>query len=126
MTATSRIVAGGGWNGSRIERVRVKAWAALFGAISLASVAMQIGDSFQIFACILAALTFLTAVVLFVRERPRELQFPCSHADYDLRKLYGAAGNTGATENAGVAEPGAPPTTPRGNPGVAEEPPSVN
>jgi len=124
MTAVSRIVAGGGWKDVRIERVRVKAWTALFGAIGLASIAMQTGESFRVFAFILAALGFLTSVVFFVRERPRELQFSWGRGDHDLRNLYGAAGKTQPKADAGSAEPCAPPNdgpaTPVGNSGAAK------
>src|ERR1043166_1014309 len=99
MTAKSQIVAGGGWRGTRSERVKVKAWSTFFGAIGLAVLALLAGDSISPYSWIPAGLSFLTSLFFFVHERPRELWFPSGHARHDLRNLYGASDGARAIED---------------------------
>jgi hypothetical protein len=93
MGAISRIIAGGGWKGTRVGRVKVKAWAALFWAIGLSSISVLAVDSIWFYSCIPAGVSFLASLVLFVRERPREVEFPWNRAGHDPRNLYGAGGS---------------------------------
>ncbi len=109
MNTTSPIVAGGGWKRTRVERVKVKAWIALFAAIGLGSVAVVGAESAWVYACVPGGLSLLLSVVLFVRERPREFGFPYERAGHDPRNLYGACGSAGTTGGPPKAEPGAGP-----------------
>ena len=93
MSAISNIVCGGGWKGTRSERVKVKAWILLLAAIALGGISLATNQPVWTFAAgTLAALTLTASAVLFVRERPRVFKFPWGHAGHDLRKLYGASG----------------------------------
>ena len=131
MSAISQIVSGGGWKGTRSERVKVKAWAALFTAIALGSISLTASDLvWMMCAAVPAGFSVLTCIVLFIRERPREFHFPWGRAGHDLRKLYGAFGSTAHRTDGTNAEPGAPPNggpaTPPGNSKVTEGPPLVS
>ncbi|SRR5260221_147804 len=130
MESISQIVAGGGWKETRVERVKVKAWIALFGAIGLASLSILASDSIWLYACIPAGVSFLTSLALFVRERPREIQFPWGRVGHDLRNLHGTADSQRARQSSQEAEPGAAPNggpaTCAGDSGVKEGPPSVS
>jgi hypothetical protein len=109
MGTISRIVAGGGWKGTLVERVKVKAWIALFGAIGLGSISVLAVHSIWFYSCIPAGVSFLTSLVLFVRERPREIEFPWHRAEYDPRNLYGAFGSIEHKIDDESAESGAAP-----------------
>ena len=74
MSTASQIVYGGGWKSTHVERLKVKAWIALFLAIGLGSVSILSMDSAWLYLSILAGLSLMVSVVLFFRERP--LQFP--------------------------------------------------
>jgi hypothetical protein len=92
MSARSQIVCGGGWKGTRIERVKVKAWISLFAAVGLGCISLVGAESVWFYACIPGGLGLLISVVLFIREGPREFEFPGDPAGGDLRNLYSACG----------------------------------
>ena len=77
MNMASPIVCGGGWKGTRLIRLRLKAWLALSGAIVLT----------DFYLLILAAVSFLLSAVLFVFEKPREIRFPYGRVGRDPHKL---------------------------------------
>ena len=109
MSAISKIVSGGGWKDTRSERVKVKAWAALFMAIALGSLSLTASDLvWMMFAAVPAGFSVLTCIVLFTRERPREFHFPWGRAGHDPRNLYGAFGSTAHRTGGTNAKPGAP------------------
>ncbi len=97
MSVISRIVASGGWKGTQVERVKVRAWVALFLAIGFGSVSVVGADSLWFYAWVPGGLALLASVVLFLREKPREVEWPVpwppGKAPHDLRKLYGASGS---------------------------------
>ena len=95
MSNISQIVCGGGWKGTRSEKVKIKAWLALFNAIVLAGISVTASSAIWIIcAAVLAGLTFLIATMFFTREKPRDLQFPHRRAGHDPRKLYACHGST--------------------------------
>src|SRR5207248_1273811 len=105
-----QIVCGGGWKGTRPERIKVKAWATLSTAIALGTISLTAGDPvWMIGTAVPAGFSFLTSIVLFIRERPREFRFPWGRADHDLRNLYGAFGSTAHRTDGTKAESGASP-----------------
>lgn len=87
MNSFSQIVAGGGWKGTRVEKVKVKAWSTLFGAVLLGTISALGADSIWFYAFVPAGLAFLIAMILFLRERPRAIEFPSGRAGSDPRKL---------------------------------------
>lgn len=105
MGANSQIVAGGGWKGTRVERVEVKAWAALVGAIGLGGISQLAVDSIGFYAYIPAGASLLTSLVLFVRERPRGVELPGDPAGHDLWNLYASSGGASHKKGKGSAEP---------------------
>jgi hypothetical protein len=93
MSNSSQIVCGGGWKGTSLARIKVKAWVALFTAIVLARISVTASSSvWMICAAVLAALTFLAAILFFIREKPRDVQFPHRRTGRDPRKLYAVTG----------------------------------
>ena len=89
MSAVSQIVDGGGWKGTRVEMIKVKAWAALVSAIVLGGVAVTEPDSFWVYASIPAGLGFLLFLILLIWEKPRAITIPRGSVGGDPRKLYG-------------------------------------
>jgi hypothetical protein len=93
MRNSSQIVCGGGWHGTSLARIKLKAWVALFTAIVLARISVTASSSvWMICAAVLAALIFLAAILFFIREKPRDVQFPQRRAGHDPRKFYSVAG----------------------------------
>jgi hypothetical protein len=131
MSTISEIVCGGGWKGTRSERVRVKAWIALLAAIaSGGAAAIATEPVWVICAGITAGLSLLASVVLFIRERPRVVEFPSGRAGHDPRNLYGATGSNVPGIGCSIAEPH---TAPNGDPApqcgkseATEGPPSAS
>src|ERR1051325_1103027 len=91
-SGSSQIVANGGWNDGRIEKIKIKAWTFLLGAIGCAGVPMLVGDSLWVYWFLPAGLSFLISVVLFASERPREIRVPGTPARRNLRNLYSTGG----------------------------------
>jgi hypothetical protein len=92
VTNSSQIVQGGGWKDARVERIKLKAWSMLFIAIVSGGVVIIYSGSFLIYANIPPGLCFLTSLVFFVWEKPREVSFPRHRVGGDIRNLYGASG----------------------------------
>jgi hypothetical protein len=88
---TSHIVAGGGWRGTRLDRVKVKACIALTLAIILLIVSVASIGTVLFYASIPAVISLIVSVVLFIRERPVEVESLTGRAGTDPRKLYGWA-----------------------------------
>ncbi len=89
MKSISQIVAGGGWRGTRVDRIKVKAWSALvlamiFGGVSIVSI-----GSVLFYAFVPAMITLIASLILFVRERPVEIESPSGRVGDDRRNLYG-------------------------------------
>ena len=92
MKTKYQIVAGGGWKGTRVERIRVKAWIALFFALGLGCLSVLFIGSVLFYACIPAAVSLIVSVVLFIREQPLEFESFSHPVGTDPGKLYGRHG----------------------------------
>lgn len=95
MKAKSQIVAGGGWRGTRLDRIKVKAWIALILAMFFGGVSILSIGSVLFYACIPAAVSLTVSVVLFIREQPIEIESLSGRVGSDPRKLYGRFGGCG-------------------------------
>ena len=89
MKAISQIVANGGWKDAKTEKVKVKAWLALYAAIVLGSISLFGIGSAWVYAYVPAVLSLLMSVLLFVLEKPRYFEWTVHQDEYDLRNLYG-------------------------------------
>ena len=87
MNSSSRIIAGGGWEDSHGQNVKIKAWGTLFLAILLGGLGVAGPDWLVLYACISAGISLSLSVFFFFREKPAA--FPSSRSGNDLRKLYG-------------------------------------
>jgi hypothetical protein len=88
MSSIARIVWGGGWKGTRVRHVKVKAWNALFFALGFAMVAVNGVDSFWSYASVPAGICFVLAVFWFLREKPRPVTFPTGSVRGDDGNLH--------------------------------------
>jgi len=104
----SQIVAGGGWKGTRLDRIRVKACITLIVAIILVGVSISSMGSILIYACIPAVVSLIASVVLFIREQPVEIESLSGRVGADPRKLYGRLGASGVQTPERKAEQDAP------------------
>jgi hypothetical protein len=92
MKTISQIISGGGWKGTRVERIRVKAWSTLFIAIGLGCMSILSIGSVWFYACIPAVICLLASVVLFIREQPLEFESFSDRVGADPGKLYARRG----------------------------------
>jgi hypothetical protein len=92
MKTTSHIVAGGGWRGTRLDRVRVKACIALIMAMILGVVSVSSIGTILVYAFIPAVGSLIVAIILFIREVPIEIESLTGRVGTDPRKLYGRSG----------------------------------
>ena len=99
MKTTSHIVAGGGWRGTRLNRVKVKACIALMIAIILLIVSVSSIGTVLVYGFIPAVISFIVSLVLFIREQPIEVESLTGRVGTDPRKLYGRANVRGSTKN---------------------------
>jgi hypothetical protein len=102
----SRIVAGGGWKGSRIDRIKVKAWIALIVAILLGSISLLDLESVLFFGWIPALASLVASVILFILEQPVKIESLSGSVGADPRKFYGTQGEGYGTTNRGSAQSG--------------------
>lgn len=73
---TDAIVAGGGWSGTQIKRVRVRARVAFLVAVALLCISVAGARSWAACFIVPAGVSFVVALVLAVQEPPRELVWP--------------------------------------------------
>ncbi len=92
MKSILQIVAGGGWRGTRVDRIKVKAWSALFMAMIFGGVSTVSIDTVLFYAFVPAVIALITSLVLFVRERPVEIESLSGRVGDDPRNLYGKSG----------------------------------
>lgn len=97
MKPISPIVAGGGWQGTRVRRIRVKAWIALFFALGLGCLSILAMDSVGFDAWIPAVISLIAAVVWFIREQPVEFEAFSGTVGADPGKLYARRGGNDIT-----------------------------
>ena len=103
MKTTSHIVAGGGWRGIRLDRVKVKACIALIIAIVSLIVSVSSIGTVLFYAFIPAVISLIVSVVLFIREQPIEVESLTGRVGTDPRKLYGRANVRDTTKNEDIA-----------------------
>lgn len=108
MKTRSQIVAGGGWRGTRLDRIKVKACIALIVAIVLVGVSISSMGSILLYACIPAVVCLIASVVLFIRERPVEIESLSGRVGADPRKLYGRFGASAVQTSERKSEQDAP------------------
>lgn len=94
MKTMSRIVAGGGWRGTRRDQIKVKAWVALILAMACGGVSILSIGSVFFYACIPAVVSLTVSVVLFIREQPVTIESFSGRVGADPRKLYGRFGGS--------------------------------
>jgi sensor histidine kinase YesM len=99
MKTTSHIVAGGGWQGTRLDRVKVKACIALITAMILVIVAVSSIGTILVYAFIPAVVSFIISIILFIRELPTEIESLTGRVGTDPSKLYGRSGCRETTRN---------------------------
>jgi hypothetical protein len=92
MKTSSQIVAGGGWRGTRLDRVKVKACIALVMAMILGVVSVSSIGTILFYAFIPAVVSLTVATILFVREVPIEFESLTGRVGTDPRKLYSRSG----------------------------------
>ena len=108
MKTISPIIAGGGWKGTRVGRIRVKAWITLFIALGLGCLSILAIGSVGFYACIPAGISLIAAVVLFIREQPLEFESFAGRVGADPRKLYARRGGHDLTSLQGTARHAVP------------------
>lgn len=91
-TPTSQIVAGGGWRGTRIDRIKVKACVALIMAMILVVLSLSSIGTIFVYAFIPAVGSLVVSIILFIREVPIEIESLTGRVETDPRKLYGRSG----------------------------------
>jgi hypothetical protein len=90
MAEAAKICSGGGWEKARTVHVRIKAWVMLFSSIALGGVAINGADSWLLYVGVPAGISLILSVILFFREKPREVVFPHGRSGGDIQKLHGA------------------------------------
>jgi hypothetical protein len=95
MKITSPIVEGGGWEGTRVDRIKIKASIALIIAIVSAIVSISASESIFNYIWIPGLISFIVSVFLFIREQPTKIESLSGKVDADPRKLYGNFGSNG-------------------------------
>jgi hypothetical protein len=108
MKTISQIVSGGGWKGTRVERIRVKAWSTLFIAIGLGCMSILSIGSVWLYASIPAVISLIVSVVLFIREQPKAFESFSGRVGADPGKLYVRRGGNDITRIKGNAEQAVP------------------
>lgn len=91
MKTASQIVAGGGWRGTRLDRIKIKACIALIIAIVFLIVSVSSIGTFLFYAFIPAVISLIVSVVLFISEQSIEVESLTGRVVTDPRKLYGRA-----------------------------------
>lgn len=93
----SKIVYGGGWKDQRQERLKVKAWVALFLAIFVGSVTAVLDEdsAWVVWLTVSSLGCSMVSLVLFFVERPRGVWWLGTPLGSELGKLYGAGGGVG-------------------------------
>jgi len=99
MKTTSQIVAGGGWRGTRLDGVRVKACIALLMTMILVVVSVSSIGTVLVYAFIPAVGSLILSIILFIREVPIEIESLKGRVGTDPRKLYGRSGYRETTKN---------------------------
>lgn len=92
MNNLTQIVSGGGWKGTRVVRVKARAWILFLVAVGLGCVSVSTVGTFWFHAWIPAALCLIVSLVLFIRERPLEFRWFRGRVGQDRGKLYGNFG----------------------------------
>jgi hypothetical protein len=98
-TPTSQIVASGGWRGTRLDRVKVKACVALIMAMILVVVSVSSIGTILVYAFIPAVGSLIVSIILFIREVPIEIESLTGRVGTDPSKLYGRSGCRDTTKN---------------------------
>ncbi len=99
MKTTSQIVAGGGWRGTRLYRVKVKACIALIITMIFVIVSVSSIGTVLFYAFIPAAISLFVSLILFIREQDIEVESLTGRVGTDPRKLYGRAYVRDTTKN---------------------------
>jgi len=99
MKTTSQIVAGGGWRGTRLHRVKVKACIALITTMILVIVSVSSIGSVLFYAFIPAVVSLIVSMILFIREQPTEVESLTGRVGTDPSKLYGRSSVRDTTKN---------------------------
>jgi ATP/ADP translocase len=108
MKTMSQIVAGGGWHGNRIHRIKIKAWISLIIAIAFGGLSIASMESILFYACIPSVVMLIISVSLFVRENPIQIESLSGRVRTDPSKLYGRSSSSGAIPPKNMAEQDAP------------------
>jgi hypothetical protein len=101
------IVCGGGWRHSpATERLKVKAWVALFLAIGFGHVAVAGADSVWVFAVVPATICLIASIFWFLFEHAREFKTTYRYeAKENPYNLYGPQGAGAVNDDRGQHHP---------------------
>lgn len=99
MKTKSHIVSGGGWRGTRLDRVKIKACFSLMIAIIFLLVSVSSIGTVLFYAFIPAVISLIVSMILFIREQPIEVESLTGRVGTDPRKLYGRANVRDTTKN---------------------------